>query len=254
MSIAPRRSTLAAVLALTAALGVAFASSALAQKRPGRPDFWQVKVGSKAADLPSDGFVDFACGTNGGPPGLPLKGPAEFARCRAEPTGLYEVYLRYDDELEYWARALERADLVALYRGTQMYDFPVVLSLLVNAEGAVAGTRIVTDPRATDIRDRSDFWLLGTYLMQRFGAESWTCTDLPREEGENPVGTYYVKTRCLRTADGVAMMVERRLYQKRGQTFLDPLTGKPNPQAYESLTRFEMVQAPYAAKTGWASP
>lgn len=225
---------------------------ASAQARPGRPDFWQVKLGSKVADLATEGFVDFACGTNGGPPGLPLKAATDFARCRAEPTGLTEVYLRYDDELEYWARAMERADLVALFRGTQMYDFPVVLGLLVAADGVISGTRIVTDPRATDIRDRSDFWLLGAYFQQRFGSDSWTCTDLPREEGENPVGSYYVKSRCLRTADGVAMMVERRLYQKRGQNFIDPLTGKPNPQAFESSTRFEMLLAPFAAKAAWA--
>ena len=37
--------------------------------------------------------------------GAPLAGWGDFRRCRAEPSGLCEVYFRYDDELEYWAKA-----------------------------------------------------------------------------------------------------------------------------------------------------
>ena len=241
---------LALFLAMVLAL-LAGGKAALAQERPAKPDFWAVTLGQKASEAKLDGFVDFACGTSGGPPGLPLKGLGDFARCKAEATGLHEVTFHSDDELEYWARAMERADLIAFFRGTQMYDFPVVLSLLISDAGVIAGGRVVTDPRAGDIRDRADFWLLGAFLQQRFGGDSWTCTDLPREDGENPVGSYYVKSRCLRTADTTHMMVERRLYQKKGQTFTDPLTGKPNTQAFESSTRFEMLLDPFAAKAEW---
>ena len=34
-----------------------------------------------------DEFVDYACGTNGGPPSLPLTGWSDYKRCRPEPSG-----------------------------------------------------------------------------------------------------------------------------------------------------------------------
>ena len=70
-----------------------------------RSTVWDLTLGTSAADLPHD-FVDFACGSNGGPPGLALAGFADYASCPAEPNGLHEVYFRYNDEQEYVARAL----------------------------------------------------------------------------------------------------------------------------------------------------
>ena len=88
-----------------------------------------------------------ACGTNGGPPALPLNGWTEFRRCRAEPSGLREVYFRYDDELEYWAKANDLTAQMEQYAGTKTYGFLIVVSALIDAEGIVRGIRIVSDPR-----------------------------------------------------------------------------------------------------------
>ena len=62
-------------------IGLAFASlaagGAVAQPqpsdRPARAEVWDLKLGTTADRLP-DAFTDYACGTNGGPPSIPLTG------------------------------------------------------------------------------------------------------------------------------------------------------------------------------------
>ena len=53
------------MLALTLAGAVAVVAA-------GRPAIWDVRLGSPVSALP-DEFVDPACGTNGGPPGLRIE-------------------------------------------------------------------------------------------------------------------------------------------------------------------------------------
>src|SRR5437899_5232109 len=65
-----------------------------------RATLWDLKLGEPIAAQPSpDEFRGFACGSNGGAPRQPLTGWRDFARCRAEPDGLHEVYFEYDDAL-----------------------------------------------------------------------------------------------------------------------------------------------------------
>src|SRR5262245_55355363 len=134
---------------LCALLG-AEASGAPAE-RPRRLEVWDLKLGTPADQLP-DEFIDHACGTNGGPPGLPLSGFGEFRRCRAEPSGLREVYFRYDDELEYWAKANNLLAQMEQYSGTKTYGFPIIVSALIDAEAVVRGIRIVSDPRGEAVQ------------------------------------------------------------------------------------------------------
>src|SRR5207249_4224918 len=68
--------------------------SASAQQHPA-PRIWDIKLGTPAKDLPWTEFVDPACGTNGGPPGLPLASFAQFAKCPEEQSGLREVSFIY---------------------------------------------------------------------------------------------------------------------------------------------------------------
>src|SRR5215470_1946276 len=75
-----------------------------ADERPVRHEVWDIQLGAKVADLLDD-YVDYACGTNGGPPSTPLTAWKDYRRCRPDANGLREVYFRYDDELEYWAKA-----------------------------------------------------------------------------------------------------------------------------------------------------
>ena len=112
------------------------------------PRIWDVQPGTPVGDLPEEEFVDPACGTNGGPPGLRIGGFEQFERCRAESSGLREIWFRYDDEWEYIARAARDSDGVARANAMVVLGQPVVLSLLVDPAGLVQGYRIITDPHA----------------------------------------------------------------------------------------------------------
>src|SRR6267143_6224298 len=144
-----------AIASLVGAPGTLFAQGA--DERPVRHEVWDIQLGAKVADLPDD-FIDYACGTNGGPPSTALTGWKDYRRCRPEPSGLREVYFRYDDELEYWAKANNFSTQMRKYSGTKVFDFPVVLGARFDEDGILKGIRIVSDPRDTS-RDREEAYL-----------------------------------------------------------------------------------------------
>ena len=207
------------------------------------PSAWDLPLGKHAIELPNDAFIDFACGTNGGPPALPLAGWADFNRCAPEAqSGLREIYFRYDDEAEYWARAHDFQHQVAVYQYTAAYSIPVIVSALFDDRGFLRGIRIVSDPRVgDDLREKGA--TLGNFLTARYGEEGWACTDLPRLEGEQVYLGYYRKRQCLK-ADAAArsnLVIETRNYRKPGQQAIDPVTRAPTRGQFESSTRFEII-------------
>ena len=221
-----------------------------AQDRPTRLNLWDIHIGEKAVEIP-DEFINYACGTGGGPPSIPLANFTEFEKCRADANGLREVYFEYDDELEYWARALDLKAEIRMYAGTSAYEFPVVASVLFDDAGLVKGERLVTDPRQQVSRDRNEFWVLADFIRHRFGDDGWECTELPPGEGESPTGSNFVKNHCEKVSDSLRLILEQRYFHKKGQRLLDLYTGKPRPEDYESATRFEMYDAVFPArKTG----
>jgi hypothetical protein len=221
------------------AVFLASAGATQAQTQPTRLNVWDVRLGATAADIP-DAFVNHACGTNGGPPSTPLAGFGEFRKCKPDAEGLREVYFEYDDELEYWARALDLTAQIRMYAGTTAYEFPVVASILFDDAGVARAERLVTDPRQQSSRDRSEFWMLADFIRQRYGDGGWRCRDLPPAEGETPIGSRFVKSDCAKAADGLELVVEQRYLQKKGQKPVDPYSGKPRGDEFESATRFEM--------------
>ena len=221
-----------------------------AQDRPSRLNVWDIRVGEPASAIP-DGFVNHACGTDGGPPSTPLANFTEFKKCKPDAAGLHEVYFEYDDELEYWARALDLKAEIRMYAGTTAYEFPVVASLLFDDAGLARGERLVTDPRQQVSRDRNEFWVLADFIRHRFGDDGWECTELPPGEGESPTGSNFVKNHCEKVSDSLRLILEQRYFHKKGQRLLDLYTGKPRPEDYESATRFEMYDAAFPLrKTG----
>lgn len=213
-----------------------------AQDRPNRLTFWDIHIGDAASEIPN-AFINYACGTNGGPPSVPLTGFAEFKKCRQEANGLREVYFEYDDELEYWARALDLKAEIKMYSGTTAYEYPIVASVLFDEAGRARGERMVTDPRQHLSRSRIEFWTLANFLRERYGQDGWECKDLPPDEGEQPAGSHFIKNRCEKTADSLHLVLEQRYFQKKGQHFVDPHTGKAETEPYESATRFEIYDA-----------
>jgi hypothetical protein len=219
-------------LALTAARLPAMAEQPM-------PTIWDVAIGTPVGELPEEAFVDLACGTNGGPPGLAIGAFENFTRCRPEASGLREVWFRYDDELEYIARAARDPDAVARSNAMVVLGQPVILSLLIDAAGRVAGYRIFTDPHA-DEELRMNAYTTAIAFKARFGTTGWQCTDLPSAEGEMPIFGSFVKEHCEKSADGQQVTVESRYYYKPGQAEFDPNTGLTTVNQFESSARMEL--------------
>jgi hypothetical protein len=211
------------------------------------PRIWDMQLPIPVGDLPDEEFVDPACGSNGGPPGLRLASFEEFAKCRAESSRLREIWFRYDDELEYIARAARDVDAAARNNAMIVLGQPVILSLLIDAGGLVQGYRIITDPHA-DAETRINAYTVGIAFKARFGAEGWDCNDAQPSGGETAVLGTFVKQRCRKLANGEQITVESHHYHKAGQALVDPNTGLPTVNQFESSARIEVVRADAVAK------
>ena len=229
-----------AIIAVAAVI-VLGAGSARAEDQPARADVWSLKLGTPAAALPIDAFVDYACGGNGGPAQQPLAGWSEYDRCRPEPNGLREVYFRYDDELEYIARAHRAQTMIAQYSGTKVLDFPVIVSALFDGGGTLAGLRIVTDPQASP-QERKKAYTLSNFFKARYGSDGWDCNEAPPAPGETPVGTLYINRRCTKLAkDDMRALLETRFLRKPGQAEFSG-SGKLTVGQFDSSTRLELLR------------
>jgi hypothetical protein len=205
------------------------------------PRIWDLQLPIPVGDLPEEEFVDPACGTNGGPPGLRIGNFAEFARCREESSGLREIWFRYDDELEFIARAARDADAVVRSNAMIVLGQPVILSLLIDRAGLVQGYRIITDPHAeADVRINA--YTVGIAFKARFGAAGWDCIDQAPGEGETPILGTFIKQRCQNVSDGAQVNVEARHYYKPGQALVDPNTGLTTVNQFESSARLQILR------------
>lgn len=214
-----------------------------------RPDFWDIHLGRHVAEQPGN-FQEYACGSNGGPPSLRLNGFGEFARCPVEEgTGLHEVQFRYDDALEYWARAMGAAPLIEQFEGTKIFNHPVVLSILVDEDGVVRAMRAVTDDRVPD-RVRQLAYTLPGAARSYLGSDGWVCEEIPPAEGEQPMTGRLVKEDCTKTGeDGTRMQTEARLLRRPGQTLFDPANNQVRTGYFTSTGRLEIF-APAASTEG----
>jgi hypothetical protein len=229
------------IAALLAALIAIGAGTARADEPPRRTDIWSLRLGTPAAALPNNDFIDYACGSNGGPPQQLLSGWSDYGKCPLEKNGLHEVYFRYDDELEYWAKAHRARTLLAQYGGTKVLDFPVILSGLFDAGGTLAGLRVVTDPRVGP-QERKEAYTLSNFFKARYGSEGWACTDSPPSPGETPVGTLYINRRCTKLVkDDMRALLQTRFLRLSGQAEFSG-SGKLTVGEFESSTRLELLR------------
>jgi hypothetical protein len=227
---------LAAVLVAGLGLGVA-RSQELATK------IWDIKLGTPIAALPLDQFVDPACGTNGGPPSRVLPGFADYALCPLDKaTGLHEVWFRYDDELEYVARARRSEIMIRLYQANALGGQPIITSLLIDDAGLVQGYRVVNDPRAAGGTRIEAYGLVD--MFKGMVAPGLDCTDLPPAEGERPIEGLFVKQTCETKVDGQVTRIEARHYYKPGQFLVNPNDNRINQNEFESSARLEVFRPP----------
>jgi hypothetical protein len=229
-----------ATLAVVAAVAVA-----AAQPRPDPGEIHGLRLGLDARHMSLAGFGELACGSNGGPPRAKLDGFADFSKCRAEPNGLHEVYLRFDDEEEYIGRAIDD-DQYSRNVGTRVAGHPVILSVLFDDGGTLRGIRFVTDPRAAP-GERRMAHLLRLAAINHYGPEGWTCVDQPAAPGETAVGGVFLKQKCRKTTTERDITVEAHFFRKPGQSGTDPATGDYRAGQYESWTRFELMDPGYHA-------
>jgi hypothetical protein len=224
-----------------AATTVATFVSHIALAQSPAPKIWDIKLGVPVSALPLNDFVDPACGTNGGPPARVLRGFAEFAQCAVErATGLREIWFRYDDELEYIARARRSEALVKQYRANSLAGQPIITSLLIDDAGLVQGYRIVNDPRVDSGTRIAAFGLAD--IFKGIAGLGLNCTDLPLADGERPIDDWYVKEVCESTKDGRVVRVEARRYYKPGQFAVDPNDNRMTENLFESSARIEVYK------------
>jgi hypothetical protein len=215
-----------------------------AQGRPDPGEIRGLKLGLKAQSMTLDGFGDLACGSNGGPPRQKIEEWSEFRKCRAEDSALHEVYARFDDEDEYIGKAIEEPRYARGKTGTRVAGHPVILSALFDRDGVLRVLRFVTDPRAAS-HERRMAHLMRLAVINRYEPDGWTCTDFPAAAGESPVGGVFIKQRCEKTTPGRHLVVETRFLRKPGQSDNDPVTGEYRAGAFESSTRFEILDPSY---------
>ena len=207
------------------------------------PKIWDIAFGTPVASLPLDQFVDPACGTSGGPPARVLKSFTEFAQCaRERTTGLHEVWFRYDDEMEYVARARRSDIMIRQYQANSMAAQPIITSLLIDGAGLVQGYRIVNDPRVESRTRLAAFGL--SDLFKGIAGMGLNCTNLPLAEGERPIDDWYAKEVCEKSADGRTYRVEARRYYKAGQYAVDPNDNRLTENLFESSARIEVFKSP----------
>lgn len=231
---------LASSCALGGVLGFAL-GVAEAQKFVTR--LWDIPLGTAVNQLPLDDYVDPACGTNGGPPARVLKSFAEFALCPVEAeTGLHEVWFRYDDEMEYIARARRSEILVRQYQANSLNGQPITTSLLIDDSGVMQGYRVVNDPRV-DSRTRIGAFDLAE-IFKGMAAPGLQCTELPPAAGERPIEDLFVKEDCEVEAGGVITRVQSRRFYKPGQFAVDPNDNRLNENEFESAARLEVFRPP----------
>lgn len=203
-----------ACLALATSTFLATADLALSQSRT---RIFETQLNAPIDLIPSDEWVDPACGTNGGPPSLELAGFHQFAACPVEEeTGLHEVWFIYDDEWEYIARAYRDPVQIGTYADNTFYGQPIITSLLLDDAGLVQGYRVTTDPRApTEVREQA--YLLFGVFKTLFSGGTWECTDHPPGEAETPMKGDFLKSDCMMRSDDRLISIEGRLLRKPGQ-------------------------------------
>jgi hypothetical protein len=228
-------------LALAVAAALSFGTAVAAADF--EPEFRTLGLGVAAADLTTEGYEAFACGSDGGTPLAPIEGWIDYAKCAPDELGLHEVYV------EYGRRAGELAERfrdeyddelwIQRFVGTRMANFPVVLSLLFDDQGISRGFRAITDERAPT-EDRGRAYLFRYRVMELYNPALWTCVSIPPSDGETPVGDTYVHDICKQTtADGKFVRVSAEFYRKRGQTGHD-INGMYVEGEYKSMTRWEV--------------
>ena len=211
-------------IGLAAIAWLLVAGAAGAAEDPLDGDLRDLRVGMSVAELPTSGYVDLACGSDGGAPGTALASWAEFERCPPDAAGLHEVTFAYAES--------PLAALGDRGEGPQVAGHPVIPSLLVDDGGVVQGIRIVTDPDTRMYLKKKAF-LLGIRVMGRYGRDGWTCTEAEPGAGRKPVGGLFIDRHCEKVFHDRRLILDTDLYR----------TADQQGQEFTGATRLEIFKA-----------
>jgi hypothetical protein len=210
-------------MSLAALAGALLAAPAGAAEDPLQGDLRDLRVGMTVAELPAEGYVDLACGSDAGAPGTALASWAEFERCPQDAGGLHEVTFAYAES--------PLAEVGERWEGTKVAGHPVIPSLLIDDAGVVQGIRVVTDPDARMYLKKKAF-LLGIRVMGRYGRDGWTCTEAEPGAGRAPVGGMFIDRHCEKVFHDRRLILETDLYR----------TAEQGGQEFTGATRLEIFK------------
>jgi hypothetical protein len=177
---------------------VAVTTTAHAQQASGN-DLRDIRIGMGIGDLPTAGYVNFACAND---QGHAIAAWSDWSKCPAANDGLHAIRFDYDPSTS--------------REGTIVAGHPALLTLLVDDKGTVAGLRIETDPKAR-LYLRKKAFLFGMQVKSRYGTDGWTCQEAQPENGEQSVGGVYINESCRKTIHGRSITVRRALYRRADQ-------------------------------------
>src|SRR5262249_57384349 len=129
---------------------------------------------------------------------------------------------RYDDEMEYVARARRSDIMIRQYQANSIAGQPIITSLLIDDAGLVQGYRIVNDPRIEANTRLAAFGLAD--LFKGIAGLGLNCTNLPLAPGERPIDDWYAKEVCGKRADGLTSRVGPRRHYTAPPHPLHPTT------------------------------
>ena len=168
-------------------------------------------------------------------------GGRTFAAAGPTPEGLREVYFRYDDELEYWAKANNFATEIEKYSGTKVYDFPVVLSARFDDAGMLVGIRIVSDPRDTS-RDREEVYPLRNFLIRALSsARAGTASIFRATTARRRCSGHSSSSAAARPSMGRGADLQTAYFARRAKASTTPAPTRDTEGQFESLVRFELT-------------
>lgn len=196
--------------AVAAVCCLLLAANAPAAQNPEDGDIRNLQVDKPLSDFPLDGYVDFACGNDGQLPGTELKSWNDYAQCTPDADGLHEVSMRYDDDLQQWASVNDK------WEGTKIAGHPVILSMLIDADGMIRGLRAVTDPSSRAYLKKKAY-LLSFKVKSRYGKQDWTCDTVKPEDGATALGGLFINESCSKQYNGRTIHVSTQLFRAAGQ-------------------------------------
>ncbi|MGI9500163.1 MAG: hypothetical protein ACR2P3_09005 [Geminicoccaceae bacterium] len=200
---------------------VSLSQTVTAAEDPLKGDLRDLSVGMNVDELPTERYVDTACGNRGDEPGDAIGSWRDYAACPADGAGLHEVAFAYAEDNP-WAAVNDK------WEGTKVAGHPVQPSLLISEDGMVEGIRIVTNGRRLYLKKKA--YLFPIRIMGRYGRDGWTCNEAEPNNGKTAIGGMFIDRLCEKTFHDRKLIIKVDLYR----------TAEQNGRDFTGSTRFEI--------------